>query len=215
MNTKRLTRRESQEQTRVKLLESAEKLFARDGFDATPVERIAAEAGFTRGAFYSNFADKDELFLELLDRRRQNTHSSLDAIFRETLDAGDRFRVAREWYGDHWRRQQWTILRTEFHLRALRNKTVAKRLSRLFEQELEEIAAVLSRYYAEAGMEPAGDPRVEALSLYAMSYGLGLLSAFSPGKEMEASVAAARVLAYDRLVAAPTAKRPRGKQKNA
>lgn len=43
-------------------------MFVRIGFDAASVERIAGEAGFPRGAFYSNFESKDALFLELLDK---------------------------------------------------------------------------------------------------------------------------------------------------
>ncbi|BDV31675.1 TetR/AcrR family transcriptional regulator [Microbacterium terricola] len=53
------------ETTRAKLLDAAAQLFAEVGLDAASVEAICERAGFTRGAFYSNFASKDELFLEL------------------------------------------------------------------------------------------------------------------------------------------------------
>jgi AcrR family transcriptional regulator len=66
---KRLTRAEKQEQTRAALLEAAGRVFVRDGFQGASVEKISAEAGFTRGAFYSNFASKEELFAELLQER--------------------------------------------------------------------------------------------------------------------------------------------------
>ena len=54
----RLTRAESQERTRRLLVEAATRLFLRDGFRATSLETIAEEAGFSRGAVYSNFASK-------------------------------------------------------------------------------------------------------------------------------------------------------------
>ena len=83
MKPQRLTRRESRDSTRARLIESAGRVFVRAGFDAASVEQIAEEAGFSRGAFYSNFKSKDGLFLELLDRKRIETQNSLSAIFQE------------------------------------------------------------------------------------------------------------------------------------
>ena len=96
VNKRRLTRRESQQLTRVKFIESAERVFARDGFEAASVEQLAAEASFSRGAFYSNFESKDELFLALLDKKRIETQQALDAILREKNDANERFHAARD-----------------------------------------------------------------------------------------------------------------------
>lgn len=56
------------EATREKLLDAAAQAFAEVGLDAASVEAICERAGFTRGAFYSNFESKDELFLELSGR---------------------------------------------------------------------------------------------------------------------------------------------------
>ncbi|MGB6844515.1 MAG: TetR family transcriptional regulator, partial [Candidatus Acidiferrales bacterium] len=55
------------ETTRRKLLEAAEKVFVRDGFEAARLEDIAASAGYTRGAFYANFEDKADCFFQLLE----------------------------------------------------------------------------------------------------------------------------------------------------
>ena len=68
MSRKRLSRDDSREQTTQRLLEAAQKLIAKKGLDAASVENIAAAAGYTRGAFYSNFSSKDDLFIELLRR---------------------------------------------------------------------------------------------------------------------------------------------------
>jgi AcrR family transcriptional regulator len=66
---RRLTRKEKQAATRERLLDAAERVFLRRGLQGSSVEEISAEAGFTRGAFYSNFKSKDELFVELLQAR--------------------------------------------------------------------------------------------------------------------------------------------------
>jgi AcrR family transcriptional regulator len=65
----RQTRKEKQAETRRRLLDAAERVFLRRGLQGSSVEEIAAEAGFTRGAFYSNFNSKNELFVELLQQR--------------------------------------------------------------------------------------------------------------------------------------------------
>jgi AcrR family transcriptional regulator len=58
----------SRENTRTRLLDAAAEVFAEVGLDAASVEAVCDRAGFTRGAFYSNFASKDELFLALVER---------------------------------------------------------------------------------------------------------------------------------------------------
>ena len=65
---KRMTRQESQEQTRERLLLAAQVIFLREGYGGAKIEDITAEAGFTRGAFYSNFERKDVVLMELLRR---------------------------------------------------------------------------------------------------------------------------------------------------
>src|ERR1700722_2235653 len=55
------------EATRRKLLEAAEQVFARDGFEAARLEDIASLAGYTRGAFYANFQSKEDIFFALLE----------------------------------------------------------------------------------------------------------------------------------------------------
>lgn len=54
--------------TRQELLRSARAIFARDGFEHARIEDIAANAGRTRGAFYDNFKDKEDVFLRHLRR---------------------------------------------------------------------------------------------------------------------------------------------------
>src|SRR6476660_712827 len=73
----RLTRKEKQAETRKRLLDAGERVFLRRGLQGSSVEEIAAEAGFTRGAFYSNFKSKDELFVELLHTRIYDRYAEM------------------------------------------------------------------------------------------------------------------------------------------
>src|ERR1700730_12985354 len=80
MSRKRLTREDSREQTTQRLLEAAKKLIAKKGLEAASVENIAAAAGYSRGAFYSNFGSKEDLFIDLLRRDHQKSSSKLNAL---------------------------------------------------------------------------------------------------------------------------------------
>ncbi|HEU4978005.1 MAG TPA: helix-turn-helix domain-containing protein [Solirubrobacteraceae bacterium] len=74
-----MTRAERQAQTRAALIDAAEAVFLERGFLGSSVEEIARRAGFTRGAFYSNFATKEELFAELLQDRVYTRYRELAA----------------------------------------------------------------------------------------------------------------------------------------
>src|SRR5438270_12217953 len=65
----RLTRAQSQAQTRQRLIDAAAVVFARRGFHAASIDEVAEEAEFSKGAVYSNFDSKDELFLAVLEDR--------------------------------------------------------------------------------------------------------------------------------------------------
>jgi AcrR family transcriptional regulator len=76
----RKTRAEKQAETRQRLLDAGEIVFRRRGLHGASIEAITEEAGFTRGAFYSNFTDKNELFIALL-------HDRVYAGFRNLLES--------------------------------------------------------------------------------------------------------------------------------
>src|SRR4051794_24088491 len=95
---KRLTRKEKQAETRQHLLDAAEQVFLRRGLQGSTVEEITAEAGFTRGAFYSNFNSKDELFVELLQ----------DRVYRQYAQMAEQ---AQEQPGTPRERLRWGIER--------------------------------------------------------------------------------------------------------
>jgi AcrR family transcriptional regulator len=96
----RLTRAESMARTRAALVAAAEAVFVAKGFHAATIEEIAQRAGFTRGAFYANFADKGDVFLAVLD---EGNAASLDDL-EAHLDVGgtgpahDPLATMRDWF---------------------------------------------------------------------------------------------------------------------
>ena len=89
----RLTRAQRQAQTRQELLDAAARVFVRRGFQGSSVEEISAEAGYTRGAFYSNFKSKDEVLVELL---RDRVYTRYTNMVQEGLEDVRRAPTLRE-----------------------------------------------------------------------------------------------------------------------
>ena len=73
---KRLTRVERRERTREELIAAADDLFTARGFHATSVDEIALEAGYTKGAVYSNFESKEDLFFAVYERRAKRVSAA-------------------------------------------------------------------------------------------------------------------------------------------
>lgn len=98
---RRLTREESKAKTRSDLLLAGGRLFLRNGFVATSLADIAEEAGLTKGAVYSNFASKEELFLALLEDgsegRSDAAHEVLAPSATDKIVGDDPTSRARSW----------------------------------------------------------------------------------------------------------------------
>ena len=79
----RLTREQSKDQTRLRLLDAAQAIFMKKGFVAASVEDIAEAAGYTRGAFYSNFRSASEFFVELLRVKHRDIQDNPETLLRD------------------------------------------------------------------------------------------------------------------------------------
>ena len=196
---KRLTRDESKKVTRTRLIEAAETLFIRKGFDDTSVEDISEMAGYSRGAFYSNFDDKEQVFLAVIDGRRPK---ALDGIFQQVSEPAERIAAVRDWFSNQWRLKDFIALRMEFSRRAMRDRSVRKHLAELRRQELETYAASVGRYLSATAGVPADRPEIVALVLLAVAHGLGSI-AINTDPESEHMYTEAAKLAFDRMSAPP------------
>jgi AcrR family transcriptional regulator len=79
----RVRTRPTRDDTRDKLFEAAARVFEQQGIGGVSIEAIAAAAGFSRGAFYSNFKSKDELIIAMIeDHVAQSIRRNLDLLAR-------------------------------------------------------------------------------------------------------------------------------------
>ena len=186
----------------MRLIEAAERLFIRKGFDDASVEEISETAGYSRGAFYSNFDNKEQVFLALIDKRRTDTLEVLDDIFQQISEPAERIAAVREWFSNQWRRKDFIALQTEFSRRAMKDRTVRKHLSELWQQEVEILAVAVCRYFGVTGGLPPDRPEIIGLVLLAVSHGLGGL-AIDTGPQWEQMCTEAAGMAFDRITAPP------------
>ncbi|WP_407319432.1 helix-turn-helix domain-containing protein [Isoptericola halotolerans] len=149
------------ERTRERLLDAALDVFAEVGMQATSIEAVCEAAGFTRGAFYSNFASKEELFLALMQRDAKRQLRALEQAV-ETLDADslatpEGFRaslgtVMAAVRPDGGARRQWCLVAAEFELLALRDPAVADLYLTEHRRIRDEVGAVLDRILDGLGL---------------------------------------------------------------
>jgi AcrR family transcriptional regulator len=165
----RLSREESRLLTRAKLLESARTVVAREGYESASVDRIAEEAGFSKGAFYSNFNSKEEIILELLEK-----HSLQDVTEIATLLGGSRdpFRmieVISAWSLERSMDPTWGLLAMELFRRARRDASFGERHANLFRAQWRGLGEILLNMFP-AGAAPADAETLGGL-VFELAYG--------------------------------------------
>jgi AcrR family transcriptional regulator len=146
MRNRRLTRAEQREQTRERLLDAAVEVFSKRGFHAAAVEDIAEAAGFSKGAVYSNFASKEDLFLALFDRRIERQAQTWHTIGKYIAPVPESTPISGQGFEDAIMQDRtWNVLLIEFFLYAMRDDMVrqkyAARLSDLRGVMREQLAA--------------------------------------------------------------------------
>src|SRR6202163_3851268 len=119
---------ERTETTRRKLLAAAERIFARDGFEAARLEDIAAGAGYTRGAFYANFGGKEEIFFALLEQWVRQRIDSVTAVLRKQKSPHQKLAALRKHYAAIAKDRRLVLISLEFKLFALRHPEAHSRL---------------------------------------------------------------------------------------
>jgi AcrR family transcriptional regulator len=165
------TRAERQAQTRAALLAAAEQVFVERGFQASSVEEIARRAGFTRGAFYSNFATKEELFAELLQDRAFARYRDLAA---GAAESGMSLRELGELNARMAKEGALFRLWLELLAHAGRDDSFRRIAAGFWSGTRALGAQAIAEQFHAAGREPPADPAALASAFVAMDVGLAL-----------------------------------------
>ena len=123
----RVTKRRAE--TRARLLDAAFHVFAAKGFGPARIDDVCAAAGYTRGAFYSNYTTLDELFFDLYDERAALIAAQVtSALTAPPLDASITEIIERT-VATLLLDRDWLLVKTDFLLHAARNPALARRLA--------------------------------------------------------------------------------------
>jgi AcrR family transcriptional regulator len=197
-------RDEQRAQTRADLLDAAARVFAAQGFHAASVDQVAEAAGYTKGAVYSNFSSKEELFLELLDRHLDQAIGLLEQLVFEVAPEARAERFAQEHQRLAVLDRDWYLLEAEFLLYAARNTQVRDRVTARQRRTHQRITAIARRHLDDLDIPeevlPAGE-----LARVLMATADGLTQAALADDEVAADagrllVTAAEALIRDALV---------------
>jgi len=171
----RLTRKQKQAHTRECLMRAAAKVFADRGLQQASIDEVAEHAGYTKGAFYANFKNKEELFLAMLDERFAQRIEDIEAAIAGEGTAAEKARR----YGDTFAQtlradREWERLFFEFSVYAARDEDFRQELVTRYRAMRKRIAAALDAETEQHGKEPTLPADQVALMTSAMSNGFAL-----------------------------------------
>lgn len=147
-------RKEQQAKTREALLQSAARLVRDRGLDRTSIEEIAADAGFTKGAFYANFRSKEELFLTMLDENFAAEMDRMDQALSGEGDPGEEARHAAAEFTRYLADPEWPLLYFQFAAQAARDEEFRQELATRCRAMRGRMVEILRRWSADFPAEP-------------------------------------------------------------
>jgi len=197
----RLSRQERKTQTRASLIEIGRQHILRDGLGDAVAERIAEEAGFSRGAFYGNFADKEDLFLAIVKDDQESRFHLVRTILESHEPAGILVKRLREAVAERVTDPDWISLEAEFEAGALRSEKIRQTYIELYRNMLKDSRRILNKLVQQPGIQFALPPSEFLMVMLSFAHGLAVSQRLL-GSEL--SVKKTRKLIYtvfDRLLA--------------
>ncbi|MDX2038697.1 MAG: TetR/AcrR family transcriptional regulator [Isosphaeraceae bacterium] len=168
----RSKREQTQAETRERLLAAALRLFAADGYARVSIDRVAEEAGYTKGAFYSNFESKESAFLELLARHMARESAELSAILAGAETPP--WNALERWLEGMNADADWSVLSVELGLHARRSPEFANAYRRLDSEHRGRLAELVTALFRAAGRRPTMPAEQVVSLLKALAHGLVL-----------------------------------------
>jgi AcrR family transcriptional regulator len=170
-----MTRAERQQRTRDHLVDAAERLFSKRGFHATSIDAVAAEAGFTKGAVYSNFESKEDLFFAVYERRVDRRVEEMEAALRDAETPGAA--IEQMIPGSDGRPPAddgWLAVFFEFWAHVLRHPELSQRFAAQHRRVIEPLATASRVLAGERARELPEESYKLATARFAMQLGLQL-----------------------------------------
>lgn len=179
----RRTRAEIAEQNRAAVLTAARLHFEQHGYHGASLDLIAETAGFSKGAVYSRFDSKDDLFLAVLAESIAQRHEAIAAQFAQLAGPGDVTRLAEISIRTSVASVAWQAALLEFRAHAWRHAEVNARYAALHEQTIDHIAGLIADLYRTAGERP---PRaIRQMAVVGLAAGTGVVAEHMADPDLE------------------------------
>jgi AcrR family transcriptional regulator len=177
-----LTQERRRQLTRDHLLAAAAQVFAERGFHGATLDEVARVAGFSKGAVYSNFESKDDLFLALFKAGYEHEMARLVATLEASdVPPADRLSDFVSLIQDESHEAPTSpLLQMEFWLYAARNAEARARLATIDDEAVAASANLLRNLREEEGLEPLEDPERVARVIEVLFRGISLLRIMQP-----------------------------------
>lgn len=171
---RRLTREESQQRTRDRLLDAARAEIARKGASAS-VRDIAEAAGYSQGALYANYRSKELLFLDLLRSHMTRELQELDRLIEAVEARPDGAMAGVEaWLNQMNSDRDWSMLSMELQMHARREKSFGAAYEKVIAEHRAALGRLVERLFGSVGRKPPAAPEDVASALMALAHGLAL-----------------------------------------
>jgi len=169
----RLTREQKQAETREKLLAAALSLFARVGYGGASIDRIAEEAGFSKGAIYSNFGSKEDIFFQVLATYSESLLPDVLGALDGAVSAQEAIEILAAWADERSRDVDlpWLVLEHVRHSR--QSGTFGERQQQLFRANWLALGEKARTFF------PAGKAQIDAEALGALVFEIAFAPAMS------------------------------------
>lgn len=182
MEKNQLTQQQRKERTRTLLVLAAGKVFIEQGYHGASIDQIASFAGYTKGAVYFHFKNKQEILYavikyrsELILKRIENSDSSEDPLKSLLTETAQ-----KELLGDWFDRDKWVVLFLEYLLFLQRNPDARRAFRKLQEVERKKLVALIKSRYAAAKVKPPLNPVEIAQIQEVVDIGFGVARLVDP-----------------------------------
>jgi len=115
-------------ETQTRILAAAEVIFSKQGFENTQLEQVAARAGYTRGAIYAHYSDKEDLFLALMRHQVLTQFTAIRRAIEAEPKLSKRLGIFKRWIASQVNDRYWSMLILEFKLYVLRRPRSRQKL---------------------------------------------------------------------------------------
>jgi AcrR family transcriptional regulator len=177
-----LTHGQRKERTKLLLILAAADVFIEHGFNGSSIDLIAKSVGYSKGAVYFHFKNKEELLYGVMKYRSDMVFESIEKtssdteLLKQLLDEKTQKKLLGNWYD----RDKWVILYLEFLLYLQRKPEASAEFKKFLRNDRKKLIALIERKYKDAGKVPPMAPLEIAQIQEIVDIGFGVSRLLDP-----------------------------------